>query len=60
MKKSVTIGKFFPQDKIKDNIEAIIKAFLIGPFKIIIANTAKKNTTIPIYAGASRIGWEPQ
>ena len=60
IKNSVKKFKFLPQERNNEKRELNNKAFLNAPLVKKIPIKAKKNTLIPIYAGASRIGWVPQ
>ena len=57
----VNKSKFFPHDKRRDKtIPKYNQLYFFRIAGINIVKTDRKTTNIPIYGGASRIGWSPQ
>ena len=60
IKKSVSRGKFFPHESRSESTIQDKSQIFVGPLIINNDRIKRKNTVIPIYAGASNIGWFPQ
>ena len=58
--RSVNRGKFFPHDNNNEMITQDNNQNFVGPLAVKSDKIKRKNTEIPIYAGASNIGWSPQ
>ena len=56
IKKSVSRGKFFPHESRSESIIQDKSQIFVGPLIINSDRIKRKNTVIPIYAGASNIG----